>query len=253
MLEMSALERSLLLAEVSLIAYLQTPECRAAGGKLGLNKGKFFSCGGAQAYWFQTDFDSIVVFRGTEPHEWDDIKADANAITAVAETVGRVHRGFKAEVDALWPTIEQSLEDNDKPLWFTGHSLGGAMATISASRCLLSYIKSEPEEQHTFGSPRIGCRKYTGYATVKHFRWVNNNDIVTRVPPIWLGYRHGGIEMYLNRYGRLSKITGWRRWSDRLKGFLGGLRTGRIDPLSDHSMFEYIDAIFDAVLDESRK
>jgi hypothetical protein len=59
--------------------------------------------------------------------------------------------------------------------------------------------------------------------------------------------------MYLNRYGRLSKITGWRRWSDRLKGFLGGLRTGRIDPLSDHSMFEYIDAIFDAVLDESRK
>ncbi|MEZ6096842.1 MAG: lipase family protein [Pirellulaceae bacterium] len=245
------LERSLLFAEVSLVAYLNPKECLLAGKKLGLSKGRYFSCGGAQAYWFQTDFDSIVVCRGTEPNEWDDIKADANALTALAETVGRVHRGFKAEVDALWPAIEKSLEENTKPLWFTGHSLGAAMATICTSRCLVSYIKSEPEELYTYGSPRIGCKRYVGYPKVQHFRWVNNNDIVTRVPPPWLGYRHGGTEMYLDRYGKIREIKGWRRVADRLKGFLGGILKGRIDQLSDHSMIAYIDSIFDAVRSEN--
>ena len=248
--ELTVLQRSLLFAEISLVAYMNTEECLSAGKKLGLSKGRFYSCGGAQAYWFQSEFDSVVVCRGTEANEWDDIKADANALTALAETVGRVHRGFKSESDALWPAIEKSLEENTKPLWFAGHSLGAAMATICAFRCMTSYIKSEPEELYTFGSPRVGCRKYVNYPKVNHYRWVHNNDIVTRVPPVWLGYRHSGVEMYLDRFSRLNQISGWRRVADRLKGFLGGLRSRRIDHLSDHSMFGYIDAIFEAVRHE---
>ena len=50
----------------------------------------------------------------------------------IAETAGRVHRGFKREVDDLWPRLEQALVNNTRPLWFAGHSLGGAMATICA-------------------------------------------------------------------------------------------------------------------------
>jgi triacylglycerol lipase len=81
---------------------------------------------------------------GTEPNEWNDIKADVNAWTVLAESVGRVHRGFKEEVDTLWPLMEAALAENNKTTWFTGHSLGAAMAAICAGRCMLSKIESNP-------------------------------------------------------------------------------------------------------------
>ncbi len=242
--ELSVYRRALLFAETSMISYMNVEQCNIAAGKLGFTNGKFFDTENAQAYWFHNEFDSVVVFRGTEPNEWEDIKADANALTALAETVGKVHRGFKNEVDRIWPYIEQALEANTKPLWFCGHSLGGAMANISANRCTLSYIESEPEELHTFGSPRVGCRKYVNHVRPQHYRWVNNNDIVTRVPPVFMGYRHNGHEMYIDRLGRLRKINGWRRVSDRLKGLFSGFKKLRLDYLSDHSCLDYIDHTF---------
>jgi len=245
--EYSFLRQSLLFAEISMISYLSIEECNIAAGKLGFTDGKFFNCGGSQAYWFQNDHDSVVVFRGTEVNDWNDIKADANALTAIAETVGKVHRGFKSEVDDIWPHIEKALEVNRKPLWFCGHSLGGAMATICSGRAMLSYIKSEPESVFTYGSPRVGCKRYVNHVKLPHYRWVNNNDIVTRVPPVFLGYRHSGEEKYIDRLGRLKDIKGWRRVSDRLQGFLSGLTRFKVDQLSDHSAPNYIDAIFKIV------
>ncbi len=250
---LSVLRKSLLFAEISMISYLSIEQCNIAAGKLGFTDGKFFNCGGAQAYWFQNEHDSVVVFRGTEVHEWNDIAADVNALTALAETVGKVHRGFKTEVDEIWPHIEKSLEKNTKPIWFCGHSLGGAMATICAGRCMLSYLKIEPEGLFTFGSPRVGCKRYVNYVKIPHYRWVNNNDIVTRVPPAWLGYRHSGTEMYLDHMGRLKDIKGWRRVSDRLQGFLSGLRRFRLDQLSDHASPGYIDSIFKIARSEETK
>jgi len=242
--ELSLYRRALLMAEVSVISYMEIEECNIAAGKIGFTDGKFFDTANAQAYWLQTEYDSVVVCRGTEPNEWEDIKADANALTALAETVGKIHRGFKHEVDRIWPHIEEALENNSKPLWFCGHSLGGAMANICANRCELSYIDSEPQELHSFGSPRIGCRKYVNHVRLKHFRWVNNNDIVTRVPPTFMGYRHNGEEMYIDRNGNARKIKGWRRVSDRLKGLFRGLKNFEIDYLSDHSCIDYIDLLF---------
>jgi len=236
-----------------MISYMSVEECNIAAGKLGFTNGKFFDTENAQAYWFHNEFDSVVVFRGTEPNEWEDIKADANALTALAETVGKVHRGFKNEVDRIWPYIEEALESNTKPIWFCGHSLGGAMANISANRCTLSYIESDPEELHTFGSPRVGCRKYVNHVRPQHYRWVNNNDVVTRVPPTFMGYRHNGEEMYLDRMGRLRKITGWRRVSDRLKGLFSEFRKFRLDYLSDHSCLDYIDHTFNLARAEEAK
>ncbi len=115
---------------------------------------------------------------------------------------------------------------------------------------MLSYIRSEPEQLFTFGSPRVGCKRYVNHVTLEHFRWVNNNDIVTRVPPTWLGYRHSGTEVYIDRSGQIQDIYGWRRVSDRLQGFLGGLLKFRIDQLSDHSVISYIDRIFNLARNE---
>jgi len=181
-----------------------------------------------------------VTCRGTEPHDWNDVKADLDLATAMAETAGWVHRGFKREVDELWPRLEQALVNNSRTLWFCGHSLGAAMAAICAGRCKLSYISSNPRALFTFGSPRVGSRRYVNYVQLETYRWVNNNDIVTRVPPAWLGFRHKGDEVYLNSYGKIRRLSHWQRVKDRWRGFVKGLRDRRIDPFSDHSISEYV-------------
>src|SRR5262249_28348658 len=159
--------------------------------------------------------DVVLACRGTEPNEWNDIQADANAVMSVVGTLGNVHSGFNHEVDDLWPVLEKSLSDNRRPVWFCGHSLGGAMATICAYRCKTSHVVNAPQELHTFGSPRVGCKRYIRHAVVTHYRWVHNNDIVTRVPPVWMGYRHCGNEVYLDRKGRIRKLRGVFRSRDR--------------------------------------
>jgi triacylglycerol lipase len=88
------------------------------------------------------------------------------------------------------------------------------------------------------------------YVQLETYRWVNNNDIVTRVPPAWLGYRHKGQEVYLNAHGKIRRLTHWQRMKDRWRGLLKGLRNGRFDPFNDHSIIEYVAHIRAAVEEE---
>jgi len=248
--EMGILARSLLFAELSEVAYLAEDSAATIVDDIGLKETLFFDHGGAQAYIFKTPHDCIVACRGTEPTDFNDIKADLNAMTVLAETIGKVHRGFKKEVDDLWPTIEAALEYNEKTLWFTGHSLGGAMATICASRCFLSIIRSMPKELYTFGSPRCGNSQYVNHVGLTHYRWVNNNDVVTKVPPAWLGYRHTGEQMYLNAYGKLRPMTKAQRTKDKWRGFVMGIKKRSFDHFSDHIQMRYIESIANAIEEE---
>lgn len=245
--ELSFLERSLLFAELSQICYLSRAEAGRLAFRMGFPEIRYYDNDGAQSYIFGNDHDRVVVCRGTEPNDWNDIRADLDLATVIAETAGRVHRGFKREVDDLWPRLEQALVNNRLPLWFAGHSLGGAMATICASRCKLSHIHSNPRALFTYGSPRVGNGKYVKYVHFEAHRWVNNNDIVTRVPPWWLGYRHKGHEVYLDSYGEIRRLTAWQRVKDRWRGFLTGLRKREFDHFTDHSITRYVEYIQRAV------
>ena len=245
--ELTRLQQSLLFAELSQIAYMPPEPASNCAQQIGFQESLYFDRDGAQAYRFRGQHDCVIVCRGTEPNEWNDVKADVNAVSVLAETIGRVHSGFKQEVDDLWPVLERALADNDRPLWFAGHSLGGAMATICAGRCKISKISSNPEGLFTYGSPRVGNRAYVDYYRLVHYRWVNNNDIVTRVPPTWLGYHHAGREMYIDHKGQVRDVEGWRRMVDRLRGFIRGLRRLDIDHFSDHSIERYIAYIHAAV------
>ena len=100
-----------------------------------------------------------------------------------------------------------------------------------------------PEALFTYGSPRVGTKRYINYCKIQHIRWVNNNDIVPRLPPAWMGFRHSGREMYLNRNGKLRTLNYWGKALDRIPGFFRTLLKLRIDWLSDHSIIAYIDAI----------
>jgi len=238
------LARPLLFAELSMIAYLPESEVKKAAELLDFHTLIYYNRDGSQAYSFINDTDHVVACRGTEPNEWNDLKADLDAATALAETIGRVHRGFKREVDDIWPTIEKNLQDNSKTLWFTGHSLGGAMATICAGRCMLSHIKSNPAQIFTFGSPRVGNKRYINYVKVNHVRWVNNNDIVTKMPPAWFGYRHTGDEHYLDTEGKLRKLNLLQRRKDAWDGFISGIKNRTIDHFRDHLIDRYVDHIY---------
>jgi len=247
-------EQSLLFAKLSQIAYMDKKEAKKAVKPLGFNDVEFYELGGAQAYRFQNTTDIVIACRGTQPNEFNDVKADLKAAPVVAETVGRVHVGFKTEVDELWPMV---LEDLKAPgvknldVWFTGHSLGAAMTTIMASRCNHDATMPDIDAVFTFGSPRVGWRKYCKSLDVPHARWVNNNDIVTRVPLAIMGYVHHGEEHYMNAHGLERKMTGWQRTKDRWRGIKMGWKTGSIDSFSDHSMVNYI-ANLEKIIEEGK-
>jgi triacylglycerol lipase len=236
------IEQSLFFAEISRLAYRAEVEARPIFLGIGFDEVQYLDRDGAQAYLLQNRDDLVVVCRGTELHDWNDLRADANAWTVLAE-VGRIHCGFKTEVDDLWPIIERAIRENQRPVWFAGHSLGAAMATICAGRCKLSSIPSNPKALFTYGSPRVGNRAYIHAVNLPHYRWVHNNDIVARVPPTWLGYRHSGYELYIDSHGRLRHIISWDRFRDRFRGLWVGLFAGKFDAFSDHPIRTYIQAL----------
>jgi triacylglycerol lipase len=237
---LNTLKRSLLFAEISMLSYLPDSEANSVFEGVGFTDVRYIEHDGSQAYHLETESDVVIVCRGTEPNEWNDLKADANALTDLAETVGRVHRGFKREVDDIWPKLEDALREETRNVWFCGHSLGGAMAQICAGRCQLSDISAVPREVVTFGSPRVGTKRYIAHAKVRHLRWVNNNDIVTRVPPRWLRYRHVGTHMYLDRNGDVARLNPAQRGKDRWSGFWSGLKARKFDHFSDHAIADYV-------------
>ena len=239
--EMAFYQRAHVFAELSFACYWSEEYMRELCKHFGVADITYFNFEGAQAYILHGDHDTIVACRGTEATDWNDIRADLKVWKVVAETVGKVHGGFKDEVDHLWPELAKALESNEKPLYFTGHSLGGAMAQIfSRPMQAVRTWKVEPLEIQTFGSPRVGDKRYITHCKIKKIRWVNNNDFVPRFPPAIFGYRHTGLEMYIDHAGKISGKSGLKRITDGLSGFAKGLTKAQFDHFSDHLMPGYI-------------
>ena len=249
--EMKFYHRAHVFAEIAFACYWSDEYMRELCDHFGICDLRYFNYDGAQAYILGNEHDTIVAYRGTEATDWNDIRADLKVWKVVAETVGKVHGGFKDEVDHLWPELEKALATNEKPLYFTGHSLGGAMAQICAARCTLAAIESKPLEVQTFGSPRVGDKRYITHCKVKKIRWVNNNDFVPRFPPAVFGYRHTGLEMYIDSAGNISGKTGLKKFADGLKGFAGALKKAQLDHFSDHLMPGYIHPLLEAAKKEA--
>ena len=120
---------------------------------------------------------AVLVFRGTSAFEtW---LSNLNTLQAGWDAGGLVHAGFKNEFYKIWDELNGRLSEipPDVPVFYTGHSLGGAMATLAAS------LRS-PAAVYTFGSPRVGDIAFArSLGEVPIFRVVNNRDLVTLLPP----------------------------------------------------------------------
>ncbi len=150
--------------------------------------------------------DVVVVCRGTEVKEWNDIRADLSiALTPSRTGIGKVHRGFRTYTDKIWEPIKSHISPiKNKDIWFTGHSLGAAMATLMARRCVLDISMRVPT-LFTYGSPRVGNRAYINEfnSQITHHRWVNDGDIVTKVPFVPF-YYHCGTMHHIGSDGKVA-------------------------------------------------
>lgn len=238
--ELDVYHQSLLFAELSMIAYNNEKQATAQAQEMGFTEVHFFDHKGAQGYTFETEHDLVVACRGTEPTEINDLAADLRALPVRSQTMGRVHKGFKLEADKIWAGIRAQIEASEKITWFTGHSLGAAMTTLCAARCFYHAPHIVIGSIFTYGSPRAGWRGFVNNLHVPHWRWVNNADVVTRVPLTVMGYVHHGTIRYINTFGNVREFTYWQRIKDKFRGICKGLKTLSFKNFSDHSMTNYV-------------
>ena len=225
------------MARLAELAYFDGKEAKNKMKALGYTGHKFFEVDGAQCHAVWNKEEYVLAFRGTEPDEISDVLADLKAWPEGAMTHGMVHMGFKDEVDKLWDELvkHHGKGHQEKRFMITGHSLGAAMATITTSR-FEEY--TNVHQLTTFGSPRVGTRSFVKAIHTTHWRFVNNNDIVCRVPLALMGYKHHGRLQYINFYGNVRKLTPWQMVKDRWRG----MRSGLLDSVADHGMPNYVAA-----------
>jgi Lipase (class 3) len=149
-----------------------------------------------------TTADGVVVgFRGTQPiddptkplderiRDWcQDFRAD---LVTQAALPGKVHAGFMAAVNALWPgltkEVQRQLSATRGPaaLYITGHSKGGAMSPLAAMKWLAESDVPRPTVV-TFAAPRCGNDDFAA-AFAKTIpgmtRYEYGDDIVPHLPP----------------------------------------------------------------------
>ena len=111
-----------------------------------------------------------------------DIRAGVKATQTTCPTGGRLHSGFKKQYDDVADRVEMVLDDEEvreKPLFITGHSLGGAVAAIAARR--LSADR-QIAACYTFGAPRVGTEEWVSRIKTPIYRIVNSADPVPTLP-----------------------------------------------------------------------
>lgn len=187
-----------LLAEASMLAYARDEELvRKAWDCVGCTDLHFFDGNGAQGYIAIRDDAVILVFRGSEPDDLHDILADMKFMLVPHEKTGLVHYGFIQALNDVWDQLAPIFESaKPRPVWVAGHSLGAALALLAGERL------GDAQAVYTYGAPRIGTRGFRDQYPCPVFRVVNNNDIVTMIPPPVL-YRHVGEEWFIDHEGRV--------------------------------------------------
>jgi len=187
----------------------------------------------------------VIAFRGTETSKLRDIITDARLAPRsftperVASSRGgrdevAVHDGFLEAFDSVRPRVFSAVDDaigagpraealgwrsatrdaaSGWRIWVTGHSLGGALATLCALELAASVEAGKRRGLDVcmvnFGSPRVGNAAFVELynSLVPHScRLVNGTDAVPTVPAL-LGYRHVAHGVRLTSHGVASPDT----------------------------------------------
>jgi triacylglycerol lipase len=179
---------------------------------------------------------TFVAFAGSDPGKPEDWVTDFEAMPSP----DNLHSGFERAVEMVWPAIQTAIANRTapaQPLFFTGHSLGGALAILAASRAPL-----EPKVQqvvvYTFGSPRTGGDRffddYTPRLGDSTFRFIHGTDIVPTVPLTLPGvvYRHVGQAVQCRSGGLFDGVAPMARDGNKPISWKAPLKADL--PISQH-------------------
>jgi triacylglycerol lipase len=238
--------------------------------QLGLDA-TLFSAGNTQAYVATNDSHIVVAFRGTEsPTAIDGLKDwlltnAANLLMvpegrlgtdlAAAGVGARFHQGFVNAIGAIWDPVFQAADaerkKSDRPVWVTGHSLGGALAMLGA---WLFNRKFVPVHQvYTYGGPMIGndeaAKAFNKAFGNKIFRYVDTIDPIPKLPTVSLAsndYVHCEAEVGLgaaqaagNALEFLKTLAGNVASGVLHATLIDDIWKGVMGRLSAHSMLNY--------------
>jgi hypothetical protein len=195
------------LAEASTLAYAHEAFAAEWFKKAGFDDVRLFDKGSTQCYVVSNREFAVVAFRGSEISRragaFDvrvfvaHLMTNADVWLAEWPNGGKVHRGFRNALDEVWDGLSThltALQRGGRKIWMTGHSLGAALATLAADRF------GEIQGVYTFGSPRVGNRRFKENYRARTYRVVNGNDVVARVPPPGF-YAHVGDAKFIDHRG----------------------------------------------------
>lgn len=154
---------------------------------------------------------------------------------------GYVHHGFLRAFTSVEKEIYDALHDlppeSRKNLFITGHSLGGALATLAASRFGCRMVA-------TFGSPRVGDREFAKAFSLKnagkYYRVFNRSDIVARIP-VPIRFKHCGLPIFITYQGEIYPRPGYLIRIAALAR--NSIRGNRASLLGDHGIHNYLEAL----------
>jgi triacylglycerol lipase len=182
----------------------------------------------------------IVVFRGSDSGQDWFANFQASQDPGPFDDTG-AHEGFQ---DSLYPAVIALTEhlhcssDHAKRIWVTGHSLGGALASLYAG--MLFENGTDVYGVYTFGSPRPGNARFATELNKclkgPHYRIVNSGDVVPHVPPEPF-FSHPGKRIILKSRGGRERTKG--SWLDEriaaLKHFVS-ITGQRFDIADNHRL-----------------
>jgi triacylglycerol lipase len=265
-------ENALLLAKMCSAAYMDDAGAKQEVTSLGLTDFQWIDLTERfkDLYGIAASGDgfAVLAFRGTQNlKDWmTDLDATPTPFSWMFEAgpdVGQVHGGFGHVLRDAWSKVTAAVEAvapqpqsvdpaklaAQRTLWVTGHSLGGALAVLAGS--VFSMWVDGPIRSvrgiYTFGQPRIGlhpfCGNYDHLLASKTFRFVNNQDLVPRVPFRGWDYADIGEMIHFTSDGtpQLQSVE-WSnflsRTIDSFKDFFSMTTNLNVD-VGDHSMAGY--------------
>lgn len=192
--------------------------------------------------------DIFVVWRGSE--SLTDFLKDASVLKVKAFGNCKVHSGFHscltAAEDKLGKHLKEAIQEigglsEVSRVYVSGHSLGGALATLSAIQISNWYPSLSPRlKVITIGSPRVGNRAFKtlfNKQVSEYVRVVHDNDIVIRVPK--LNYFHVGTQLKLSDNGQVLSNN-----LAVLKHFFRAAKANfTANSLQDHKVDNYVTAV----------
>ena len=186
------------LADSAMLAYSDRDVIKFWCEKAGFREFHWFNGASTQCFVAATEQYVFVVFRGTQApgkrQSLRDVAIDwsVNFEMSLVEFPkrGRIHSGFWQALDEVWNnphagsegSLIQKLEALRERLpratfWFTGHSLGAALATVAICR-----FDHKEANLYTYASPLVGDREFQRSFNFPAWRFVNDTDIITRAP-----------------------------------------------------------------------